>query len=48
MIQELQLVAIFCEIDDFCMELDKNISESLLSEPTRKGEVQIAVCRLVK
>lgn len=35
MLQERQLVAIFCEIDDFCKELDKNISESLLSAPIR-------------
>ena len=37
MIQEHQLVTIFCEIDDFCKELDKNISESLLSAPTKGG-----------
>ena len=37
MIQERQLVSIFCEIDDFCKELDKNISESLLSAPTKGG-----------
>jgi len=35
MLQERQLIAIFCEIDDFCKELDKNISESLLSAPTK-------------
>ena len=37
MIQEHQLVTIFCEIDDFCKEFDKNISESLLSAPTKGG-----------
>lgn len=35
MIQDRQLVSIFCEIDDFCKELDKNISESLLSAPVK-------------
>ena len=35
MIQEHQLVTIFCEIDDFCKELDKNISDFLLSSPTK-------------
>ena len=29
MINEHQLIAIFCEIDDFCKELDKNISHSI-------------------
>lgn len=37
MMQEHQLVTIFCEIDDFCKELDENISQPLLSAPT-KGE----------
>jgi hypothetical protein len=31
MMTERQLVSIFCEIDDFCKELDKNISQSLLT-----------------
>jgi hypothetical protein len=35
MMQERQLIAIFCEIDDFCKELDQNISQSLLSAPTK-------------
>lgn len=35
MIKEHQLVSIFCEIDDFCKELDKNMSQSLLSGPTK-------------
>lgn len=35
MIKEQQLVSIFCEIDDFCKELDKNISSSLLKSPTK-------------
>ena len=35
MMQERQLVTIFCELDDFCKELDKNISHSLLSSPTK-------------
>lgn len=35
MIQEHQLVAIFCEIDDFCKELDRNISQPLLTSPTK-------------
>jgi hypothetical protein len=34
-IQEHQLVAIFCEIDDFCKEFDKNISQPLLTGPTK-------------
>jgi Transposase DDE domain len=37
MLQERQLIAIFCEIDDFCKELDKNISELLLSAPIKGG-----------
>ncbi len=28
-----QLIAIFCEIDDFCKELKKNFSQSLLTGP---------------
>lgn len=35
MIQARQLVTIFCEIDDFCKELDENISQPLLSSPTK-------------
>lgn len=35
MIQEHQLVTIFCEIDDFCKELDNNISDFLLSSPIK-------------
>jgi hypothetical protein len=35
MIQERQLVTIFCEIDDFCKELDKHILPSLLSSSTK-------------
>jgi hypothetical protein len=35
MLQEHQLVAIFCEIDDFCNELDKNISSSMLPSPSK-------------
>lgn len=35
MIQERQLVHIFCEIDDFCKDLDKNISQPLLSSATK-------------
>lgn len=35
MIEERQLVSIFCEIDDFCKELEKNISQSLLTGPTK-------------
>lgn len=31
MMTERQLTSIFCEIDDFCKELDKNISQSLLT-----------------
>jgi hypothetical protein len=33
MLQEGQLVAIFCEIDDFCKELDKNISQPQQTPP---------------
>lgn len=35
MIEERQLIRIFCEIDDFCNELDKNISQPLLPKPTK-------------
>lgn len=35
MINEHQLTAIFCEIDDFCKELNKNISQSLLTSPAK-------------
>lgn len=35
MVTEHQLVAIFCEIDDFCKELDKNAPQSLLARPTK-------------
>ena len=35
MLYEHQLVAIFCEIDDFCKELDKNISQPLLTAATK-------------
>lgn len=35
MIKEHQLVSIFCEIDDFCKELDKNMSQLQLTSPTK-------------
>ena len=35
MIKEHQLVSIFCEIDDFCKELEKNMSQSLLTGPNK-------------
>lgn len=35
MIHEHQLVSIFCEIDDFCKEFDKNIAQPLLTRPTK-------------
>lgn len=35
MINEHQLVSIFCEIDDFCKELEKNISEFSLAGPNK-------------
>ena len=35
MIQERQLVSIFCEIDDFCKELDKNMSQLQLTGPSK-------------
>ncbi len=35
MVTEHQLVAIFCEIDDFCKELDKNAPQPLLMSPTK-------------
>lgn len=35
MIKEQQLVSIFCEIDDFCKELEKNISQSLLTSQNK-------------
>jgi hypothetical protein len=35
MLGEHQLVAIFCEIDDFCKELEKNFPQFLLTGPMR-------------
>lgn len=43
MINEHQLVSIFCEIDDFCKELDKNMSQLQLTGPT-KGQRGPASC----
>ena len=43
MIQERQLVSIFCEIDDFCKELDKNMSQLQLTGPS-KGRRGPACC----
>jgi hypothetical protein len=43
MIKEHQLVSIFCEIDDFCKELEKNMSQSLLTGPN-KGTRGPACC----
>ena len=43
MIHEPQLVSIFCEIDDFCKELDKNISQLQLTGPS-KGRRGPACC----
>jgi hypothetical protein len=43
MIQERQLVSIFCEIDDFCKELDKNMSQLQLTGPS-KGRRGLACC----
>lgn len=43
MIKEHQLVSIFCEIDDFCKELDKNMSQLQLTGPT-KGQRGPASC----
>ena len=37
MIQEQQLVSIFCEIDDFCKELNKNMSQLQLTGPFKGG-----------
>lgn len=39
MMNERQLIGIFCDVDDFCNELDKNISQPLLGAPTngRRG-----------
>jgi len=35
MIQEHQLIAIFCQIDDFCKEFDESISQQLLTGPSK-------------
>ena len=43
MIQERQLVSIFCEIDDFCKDLDKNMSQLQLTGPS-KGRRGPACC----
>ncbi len=43
MLKESQLVSIFCEIDDFCKELDKNMPQPLLTSPT-KGKRGPACC----
>jgi hypothetical protein len=37
MIKEHQLVSIFCDIDDFRKELDKNMSQLQLKRPTKGG-----------
>lgn len=37
MLDALQLTAIFCELDDFCKELEKNSSCNLLERPGAKG-----------
>jgi Transposase DDE domain len=37
MLEERHVTSIFCEVDDFCKELEKNISEPLLSAPTKGG-----------
>ena len=42
MINEHQLIAIFCEIDDFCNELDQNISQPLLTSPTKDNRGSVA------
>ena len=43
MLKERQLVSIFCEIDDFCKELDKNMSQLQLTGPS-KGRRGPACC----
>ena len=43
MLKESQLVSIFCEIDDFCKELDKNMSQLQLTGPS-KGRRGPACC----
>lgn len=43
MINEHQLVSIFCEIDDFCKELEKNMSQLQLTGPS-KGKRGPAGC----
>jgi hypothetical protein len=35
MVQEHQLIAIFCQIDDFCKEFDESISQQLLTSPSK-------------
>ncbi len=35
MIKEHQLVSIFCEVDDFCKEFDKNISQLQITDQTK-------------
>lgn len=46
MIPERQLIAIFCELDDFCKELDKNTSELLLPAPI-KGNRGPSCCLVI-
>ena len=43
MLKERQLVSIFCEIDDFCKKLNKNMPQPLLTSPT-KGRRGPACC----
>src|SRR5262245_4556940 len=38
MLNALQLTAIFCEMDDFCKELDRNSSYNLLESPGGRGK----------
>lgn len=46
MINEHKLISIFCEIDEFCKELDKNMSQLQLTGPI-KGQRGPASCEIM-
>ena len=50
MIKEHQLISVFCAVDDFCKESDKNISELLLSaliKENRGPNCPVSTCKIM-
>ena len=43
---EHQLTSIFCEMDDFCKELDNQVKKTLLTGPTNSGKTRGPDCAL--